>query len=117
MNCKTCGNKISFTFGEDRNKELEDSQHCFDCNFWDTRLIEMQTDPNYYVANGNLFWDGGHGKTDIFGYKAHGGYPFYIKCHDGRKVTTDNLWHNGEIPPEWIEKFPNTAVFVGSFDQ
>ena len=114
--CQACGDKISFTFGEERNDELYDNRYCFNCNFWSSALEEMKTDNNFYVVDGSLCWDGGNGKTDMFGYRGHGGYPFYILCNDGRKVTTDNLWHNGDVPQVWLDKFPNTAKFVGSFE-
>ena len=117
MNCIVCGKKISFTFGDERNEELRESQHCFGCTHWAFHLEEMKTDPTYYVVKGNLFQDGGDGKKDIFGYKGHGGYPFYIKCKDGREGTTDNLWHLGKVPTVWLDKYPDTAVFVEKFKE
>jgi hypothetical protein len=41
-----------------------------------------------------------------------GGRRFRIAFHDGRRVTTHNLWFHGEIPADYREALPNNAVFI-----
>ncbi|MEV0617635.1 hypothetical protein AB0I81_30240 [Nonomuraea sp. NPDC050404] len=49
---------------------------------------------------------------DTGGFRGHGGRRFDIEWFDGRKTTTRNLWHQGEIPPEWRHRYPDNARFV-----
>jgi hypothetical protein len=110
--CKTCGEEIWLTFGEELNKTLSDSQHCFNCNLWEEKLEEIKTDNKYFVAKGSLYWDAGLRSPSSMGTRGFGGSIFYIKHNDGRRVKTDNLWHGGEISLFWVDRFPNTAVFL-----
>lgn len=41
-----------------------------------------------------------------------GGALCRIQRADGSILVTRNLWHNGEIPPEWRERLPDNAVFL-----
>ena len=41
-----------------------------------------------------------------------GGGRFDIQFHDGRKITTHNLWYRGEIPEELRAEMPDNAEFV-----
>jgi hypothetical protein len=42
----------------------------------------------------------------------HAGRTFHIRFHDGREVTTRNLWHQGTIPPAWRDRLPDNAEWV-----
>lgn len=43
--------------------------------------------------------------------KGFGGSKFVIEFFDGRVIETDNLWHQGTIPPVWRAKLPDNARF------
>jgi hypothetical protein len=45
-------------------------------------------------------------------FQGHGGAVFEIAFHDGRRVTSRNLWTQGKIPPKWRDRFPNNAEFI-----
>ncbi|MGW4792213.1 hypothetical protein ACWEPC_07335 [Nonomuraea sp. NPDC004297] len=36
---------------------------------------------------------------DTGGFRGHGGRHFDIEWFDGRRATTQNLWHQGTVPP------------------
>ena len=40
------------------------------------------------------------------------GQKFTVRFHDGREVTTRNLWYQGPIPPVWRDRLPDNAEFV-----
>ena len=40
-----------------------------------------------------------------------GGGCFWIRFKDGKTLTTNNLWYNGEVPSEFRSELPDTAEF------
>jgi hypothetical protein len=44
--------------------------------------------------------------------RGFGGHPFGIEFFDGRRVTTRNLWHQGTVPPQYRDRYPDNARFV-----
>lgn len=42
----------------------------------------------------------------------HSGALFQIAFHNGRRVESRNLWHQGEIPEEYWDRLPDNAVFA-----
>jgi hypothetical protein len=111
--CQYCGEEIELCWGKERNLQLQEQVRCFNCDFWIRRLEGIEKDPeNFFTIDGNVYWNGGHGKTDALGYKGFGGNCFHIERFDGSQVTTDNLWHNGKVPELWRNKFPDNAKFI-----
>jgi hypothetical protein len=45
-------------------------------------------------------------------YNGFGGSRFRIRFHDGRRVETHDLWHQGTIPPALREELPDNAEFA-----
>lgn len=45
-------------------------------------------------------------------FKGFGGRRWEIEFHDGRRVTTHDLWYQGVIPPKWRDRYPDNARFV-----
>lgn len=42
--------------------------------------------------------------------KGFGGQWWLIQFYDGRSITTDSLWHMGDIPADWRERLPENAT-------
>lgn len=45
------------------------------------------------------------------GLAGYAGRTFCIRFHDGREVTTRNLWYQGMIPPAWRDRLPDNATW------
>ena len=95
LKCKKCNSKIEQCYGTERNKELRDRHLCFSCNFWYS-WAKRKNEPNIVRINHNHYYieEETNESNDC---KGHYGEKFVILFKDGRKVTTTNLWHQGEI--------------------
>lgn len=102
MKCKICGT------------EMEKSQYhgdpicsskCFHENFWNETL-----DDEAIIIDGVCYHDGGNRPgVDSF-LLGFSGRVFTIRMDDGREFTTNNLWHNGEVPKD--REVSDNAVFI-----
>lgn len=45
-------------------------------------------------------------------FRGFGGRRFHIEFFDGRRATTTNLMHQGEIPAKYRELYPDNARFL-----
>lgn len=110
MKCKICGaEETPGIFSNE--KELEEHQMCFKCNFWREMLEEDKYRPDHTVCmiNGTHYVIGSESNSVFRGF---GGAKFEIQFNDGTRITTTNLWCQGNPSKEWIDKFPNNAKFV-----
>src|SRR5215469_5247227 len=81
---------------------------CFSCHFWSEHAANA-ADPRSVRIGGAHFW---LGKEDPeIQFRGFGGRQFVIHFHDGRKVTTTNLWSQSEIPEVWQKVLPDNAVW------
>ena len=105
MKCTKCNKTVIPYF-------LDNKRVCFSCHFWDETLKRDKTYPPHKVCiiDGVHYVIAPEDSTDPF--RGFGGHKFQIEFFDGTKVTTTNLWHQGEIPEIWKEKFKNNARFV-----
>lgn len=89
---------------KDVAKKLLETQTCFNCNFW-LEIIENKA--NHVIIENHCYAIGPPDQK----WRGFGGRKFTIKqgtvC-----ITTDNLWHQGEIPERFRELLPNNAEFV-----
>ena len=112
MNCKICGKEVDaehYVF--DVKEAMLEHQMCFGCNFWRELLEEDKQLPPHVSCMIN----GTHYRICDENSKSHkgfGGREFHIKFNDGTIVTTTNLWCQGEPSKEWIDKFPDNAIFL-----
>ncbi|GLX06736.1 hypothetical protein [Microbispora sp. NBRC 16548] len=49
---------------------------------------------------------------DAPGFRGYGGRRFDVQFHDGRTVTTTNLWCQGTVPAQFRHLYPDNARFV-----
>lgn len=111
MRCTVCGKEFdpSYNYSE---KVMVEHQMCFTCNFW-RKMLEQdkQSAPHEVViVDGVHYIVGDENSTSHF--RGFGGRKFDIQFNDGTLVTTTNLWCQGDISPEWRDKFPDNAKFV-----
>lgn len=75
--------------------------------FWQ-RIYDRRSDPRTVIADGHAYWIGGLGDSP----KGFGGRKWLIRFHSGRVAFTDSLWHQGDVPPEWRDRLPDTATLA-----
>ena len=106
--CKECGGVVTLRFTPKVRKRLEESGLCHQCHFWD-RLVGKA---GLVVIEGQAYEIAPDNEPQ-FGSYGYGGAKFLIS-HEGKLKTTRNLWHRGEIPEWFRERFPDNAKFVSN---
>jgi len=79
--------------------------------FWEEKVTRYANE-NSVVVGGNWYSIGAERRAGDAEFRGFGGRKWIIKFHDGREVTSTNLWYGGDIPPGVREKLPDNAVFV-----
>lgn len=110
ITCQICGVTQQATYSEPTKSNMVERQLCFHCLFWTELLEADRTD--MFVAEGHHYHigpeeGGGPGGIRARGY---GGRKHFVQFKDGRRVTTTNLWHQGEVPKRFRDKFPDDAT-------
>lgn len=86
---------------------MKDEKLCFRCWHW-LRLVAVKDKPTTVRAKGHHYQMG----DDRDPFPGFAGATWTVKFHDGRVVTTKNLWHQGEVPEHFRERLPDNAEFV-----
>lgn len=81
---------------------------CFLCGYW---LEQIDVEPETRVVVDGVHYRLGNERSQSR-FRGYGGREFVIRFHDGREVTTTNLWHQGTIPEHLRDRLPDNAVFV-----
>lgn len=106
---KGCGRLDFLRWNEPLCEYLIAHRRCFYCNHWH-KLMAVVDDPKTVRIGGVHYRLGDErGPAQVRGY---GGRRFRIKFHDGRDVTTTDLWCQGTIPQRFRERLGDNAVFV-----
>lgn len=109
--CKCCGKIFRANYVEERKERMLQKHYCFNCDFWDE--ANKSKGNKRIIINGQKNSDGGWVGKNYEGFKGHGGHVFYIEwLESGEVFKTNNLWHQGEIPPEFKDKMPDNAKFI-----
>ena len=74
-------------------------------------LVENRNDPDHVVVNGTHYTGGPEQPATPRHRRGFGGDRYNIKFHDGREVTSTNLWCQGTIPAQFREQLPDNAEF------
>lgn len=102
MKCVICGKEIEKS--KYSNKVLCSSE-CFNIDFWNDCI-----DDEAIIIDGECYHDGGKKPDGYRGFLGFAGRLFHIKMHNGKTITTNNLWYNGVVPKE--RNIKDNACFV-----
>lgn len=90
----------------------------FHTGYWGKR-VEIKDHPMSARIDGRQYILGAESdklprsSTELWNWQGGtNGATFHIAFDDGRLVVSQNLWQNGEIPPEFREQLPDNARFV-----
>jgi hypothetical protein len=114
--CRECGQSgDAYGFDPAMREDLIRWQLCFLCGLWAEKHAWAQNgdltprgEPVVRI-NGNHYIFSGEGETGNF--RGHGGREMTALMHDGRVLTSRNVWHQGDIPERWRERLPDNAVW------
>lgn len=81
---------------------------CFDCNFWRKFIDE----PDGIRINHVHYMVKDENQSGSPSSRGHGGARFDIQLHSGQRITTTNLWYQGEIPPHFHSRLPDNASWA-----
>jgi len=91
-------------FKRELAKDAYFGENCFDCSFW----LKKVGKPGQVIVNSIHYRI--NNTTEPF--RGFGGRTFNIIFHNGRKIETNSLWCQGEIPIEFRELLPDNAIFA-----
>jgi hypothetical protein len=105
--CKECNEGIDtkYTNGESLRKQ----RLCFSCDFWYSKI--KIKDESHVVRVGGTHYMISSDNPPQSSYRGFGGARYDIRFHDGREVSTTNLWCQGGIPARFKERLPDNAIF------
>lgn len=109
ITCKECGKAVEQRYIPKTQKEMNRLSLCFTCLFW-TEKLQYVNHPHVARIDGTQYVIGEEHQK--YAPRGFGGLRFDIQFHDGRKVTTNNLWCNGDIPEHFRARLPDNAVFL-----
>lgn len=107
--CRVCGEHETGSWIDKRAQWMERQQLCFSCSVWEETL-PRRDDPHIVRVKGTQYVIGE--ERDNGGFRGYGGARWNIEFFDGRRVTSTNLWCNGDIPPHYRDQLPDNASFV-----
>jgi hypothetical protein len=110
ITCKECFCQARACYTREVNQALLERELCYSCLFW-TALVQKKESLESVRISGNHYTIGNGSKRLYRSYDAN---VFCIRFHTGREVTTDDLWHNGEIPDHFRKRLPDNAVFLNT---
>lgn len=103
--CSLCGKLFEENSAKGYTENvMRDKLYCFICAHWE--IIASYYD-NPLIIDGVRYSLGPGSSGGMAGRK------FEIEFFDGRKVTTNDLWCQGEIPESFRSRIPDTARFLG----
>ena len=121
IKCKVCGledricDPENFVDGDSRAM-MEELNCCFKCAFWEihARQWEAGDDGNTFFINGGRYKDGQRvDQKKVGGFMGFGGREFIIERFDtGERITSNNLWHQGDVPEHYRSRMPDNAKFI-----
>lgn len=113
VHCALCAEKHELHWNNETNESLVARQLCFNCGFWDDHLkADAAEDKKRFVIVKGTHYLISRDDPQNYRWSGFGGSKFIIKFHDGRIVTSRNLWCQSAIPHHFRDKMPDNAVFL-----
>jgi len=96
---------------------------CFDCRYWLER-IQWAEDGDQMPpmgqhdgapiarVNGRHYVVEPYDTTTPSQWRGSSGAEFTFRFHDGREITSNDVWTQGEIPARFRDRLPDNAVIV-----
>ena len=105
--CKECGGLVKTTFSN--NEKMIQRNVCFSCNFWFNIIDDID---NKLVIDGTVYVFHERAEAHTVAFLGHGGREFTIETNDGKVLSTNNLWSNGNVPDKFRDRIKDNAQFI-----
>lgn len=105
--CRVCGGLVLIQFMN--ASRLIERNLCFSCNHWQEVVDEMGSHPHRYVIKGRLYTAKPNAKGGGFG-----GSHFIVRPFGKDAFDCWDVWHGGEVPPQFRHLLPDTAEFLNA---
>lgn len=108
--CAECGNEVEEIVGDgDLSVMMAAHNLCFLCAFW-AEKVAIRDREDVVRANGEHYIITPTRPGMKAKHKAFRGERFTVHFADGRRVETDNLWHQGSIPAHFRDRLGDNAT-------
>jgi hypothetical protein len=107
--CVECGDTVGLA-EEWRSDaaEIIAAGMCSTCFFWHQLLAA----DDGIVIRGRHYKDGGRRRGAPSHCLGFGGTEYRIRMHDGREISSNNLWTQGDIPEHFRDRLQDNAEFL-----
>lgn len=114
--CKQCGQLKSENSDAYNHLDAIYEGLCFSCYHWQGVMESNKGQYSIRTANGRHYsCSRKHPMTEDRRNAGFGGNEFLIEFTDsGLHLRTNNMWHQGQMPPFWRKKYPPNAIFLNS---
>ncbi|MGW0034703.1 hypothetical protein ACWDXD_33420 [Streptomyces sp. NPDC003314] len=94
---------------------------CFDCRYWQERAdwaangdqTPAGISPGVLArVNGQHYTIAPMNTDSPAHFLGFGGAQVTFRFHDGREITSNDVWSQGEIPAWWRDRLPDNAVIA-----
>ena len=108
--CSVCGSPYALQYDKSHNARLLHHRMCFTCDFWREKVADYTK--NDVVVAGHFYRllnaDPAAGRM-----LGHGGSKFFCRRLGETEIKEfNNVWHCGEVPPQYRDRLVDTAEFV-----
>lgn len=113
--CSSCGKDATNSYVEPHGSRMLAARHCFYCDLAVERDERLKRDhPRMTIIDGRIY---GPGSRTSGSFRGMAGRRFDIEFiapskHEGKRITTFDLWAGETLTPSQREQFPDTARFL-----
>ena len=113
--CSSCGKDATNSYMEPHGSRMLAARHCFYCDLAVEREERLKRDhARMTIIDGRIY---GPGNRTSGSFRGMAGRRFDIEFlapskHEGKRITTFDLWAGETLTPSQREQFPDTARFL-----
>lgn len=118
--CSECGAEATNSYMEPHGSRMLAARHCFYCDLAVEREERLSRDHDRMVVIGGRIY--GPGNRTSGSFRGMAGRRFDIEFiapskHDGKRITTFDLWAGETLTEKQRERYPDTARFLDGAHQ
>lgn len=118
--CTECGETTRNTYVEPSRSQMLERRLCFICNYWHNFEGDLERNhPKMTIIGGHVYGPGNRTSGEFRGMAGRRFDIEYIEpsIHAGKRITTFDLWSGSQMPERLVEKYPDTARFIGGAEK
>lgn len=115
IKCKYCGREDDMKkyINCSITQVMEQEGCCFNCAFWLNLKQSQEFNPNWVIIDGSSYiFHETKEKVNSFALGGCGAVRYIKRLDTGKIYCSNDVWHQGTVPHQFKEMFPNNAVFL-----